>query len=478
MLATPVGRLLLLDTPFSPKNLPGLKLWLRSDQGVQAKGASQFTAASSQSLSVADNAALSSADVDLWFAGWVYLDSTSAVRTIASKWQVDSNNREWLLYFDNSNTRFKFIASPDGTGSGLATATASTFGAPSTVTWYFVMAYHDAAANTIGISVNGGAFDTAAHTTGLSDKAGAFRIGAYFDGAAAGFMDGRVAHSIFGKSPVGGGAALWTTIRDALYNGGSGLDVGALSSAQQTAWGVVSAWRLQEGGTGTRADSFGGNTLTNNNSVSGADGPFYVAAIADDPVARHLDQSGQGNHPVQATASKRPLFKTGIVNGLPVLRYDGSDDFLKTPVFGAALAIPFTTFHLFKVTTYNADGAIFGDQAFANAFSVFTANAPNVYLYNGIQVNLGVTNTSFHALGVVWNDASSQRALDASAKSATAIGSFKPTLSGASLGASTDGTGPFAGDQVETIVCSGEVSADQFAKTMRYLGRRALVTVS
>ncbi len=56
-------------------------------------------------------------------------------------------------------------------------------------------------------------------------------------------------------------------------------------------------------------------------------------ALADgDPVGgtgnEWLDQSGNGNHLVQATAGLRPLFKTNIVNGQPVVRFDGSDDTL------------------------------------------------------------------------------------------------------------------------------------------------------
>ena len=40
------------------------------------------------------------------------------------------------------------------------------------------------------------------------------------------------------------------------------------------------------------------------------------------------DQSGQANHAVQATDSRAPILVTGAVNGRPVLRFDGVDDFL------------------------------------------------------------------------------------------------------------------------------------------------------
>ncbi len=53
-----------------------------------------------------------------------------------------------------------------------------------------------------------------------------------------------------------------------------------------------------------------------------------------DPVATwsDLSGSGSGNDATQATSSKRPLYKVGIVNGKPVVRFDGVDDDLLEPV--------------------------------------------------------------------------------------------------------------------------------------------------
>lgn len=184
----------------------------------------QLTAASSQSLSIADNAPLSTGAVDFMLGGWFKFDSLGAERTMLSKWQTDGNKREWLLYFDNSVTRLKFLVDRTGASSTQANATASTFGAPTTGVFYFVCAYHRNGVG-LGISVNGGAFDTTAYTTGLADLGSAFRIGAYFDGAVAGFMDGMADACFFLKSPIGGlTAALAESIRDFMYNGGSGRE--------------------------------------------------------------------------------------------------------------------------------------------------------------------------------------------------------------------------------------------------------------
>jgi len=47
-----------------------------------------------------------------------------------------------------------------------------------------------------------------------------------------------------------------------------------------------------------------------------------------DAVGTWADESGNGSDVIQATTSKKPTFKTGIINGLPVVRYDGVDDLL------------------------------------------------------------------------------------------------------------------------------------------------------
>lgn len=47
-----------------------------------------------------------------------------------------------------------------------------------------------------------------------------------------------------------------------------------------------------------------------------------------DPVGTWLDSSGSGNDVTQSTSGSKPLYKTGIINGLPTVLFDGSDDFM------------------------------------------------------------------------------------------------------------------------------------------------------
>jgi lysophospholipase L1-like esterase len=54
-------------------------------------------------------------------------------------------------------------------------------------------------------------------------------------------------------------------------------------------------------------------------------------AVNNDTVQQWNDASGNANNATQSTALNRPPFKTSIVNGLPVLRCDGSSSFMLGP---------------------------------------------------------------------------------------------------------------------------------------------------
>jgi hypothetical protein len=54
-----------------------------------------------------------------------------------------------------------------------------------------------------------------------------------------------------------------------------------------------------------------------------------LAQAADtDPIQRWDDRAGRDHLFEQGTAAARPTFRTGVINGLPVVRCDGTDDLL------------------------------------------------------------------------------------------------------------------------------------------------------
>lgn len=177
--------------------------------------AAQFTAANSEELNIADNASLSTGDIDFTLAAWVYLDTLPTTGSIMTKWTSGGNQREHMMIYQTG--LFRFFVSSNGSASSSVSAT--TFGAPSTATWYFVVGWHDAANNVIGISVNGTA-NTASYSSGVFDSSSDFRIGtAGFGGA---FMDGRIDQAGFWKK------VLSTEEKTFLYNSGNGRAYSAL----------------------------------------------------------------------------------------------------------------------------------------------------------------------------------------------------------------------------------------------------------
>lgn len=118
------------------------------------------SAGSTQHFRRTSETATVTGDVDFTIAAWVYLSSTSVGQVIACKLGSLS---EYIMYYDNSVSRFKFGVSVNG--SDVYEATASNFGAPSTGTWYLVVGWHDAQNNQLGISINAGTANTVASET-------------------------------------------------------------------------------------------------------------------------------------------------------------------------------------------------------------------------------------------------------------------------------------------------------------------------
>lgn len=169
--------------------------------------AADFERDTSEYLSITDNADLSTGDVDFTVAGWVKFETAGATNVgVMGKWAQPV--REYGI--DIASGKFRWIVSHDSTNAVVATDTTSV----TTGVWYFVVAWHDAANNQIGISVNDNTPTTVSHSSGVHNGAAEFRLGR-FDAT---HMDGLLDSWSFWKR------VLTAAERTALYNGGDGLD--------------------------------------------------------------------------------------------------------------------------------------------------------------------------------------------------------------------------------------------------------------
>lgn len=176
--------------------------------------ARQFTAANSESLTIADNAVLSGGNIDFTIAGWVYLDSKSVDRVFCAK--GSSGNYEYVIRYNAAFDTFQAFFYHDGTNSSSVSATS--LGTIATGTWYFVVVWHDSVSDTINIQVNNGTVDSAAaNAAGIFNGTGTFALGKQGSDNVD-FWDGRI------DSVTVWRRALSPAERAALYNGGSGVD--------------------------------------------------------------------------------------------------------------------------------------------------------------------------------------------------------------------------------------------------------------
>lgn len=141
--------------------------------------AASFVPANLEYLSVASNSTLQTGDIDFEAQAWFYLDAkTGLQRVICGRWSsAGAGNREYILFYNVGTDRFNFVVSSNG-GATTSSVSANNFGAPATGTWYMVNAWHDAANNLIGISVNAGTPNTTSWSSGVAaGKTAAFVVG-------------------------------------------------------------------------------------------------------------------------------------------------------------------------------------------------------------------------------------------------------------------------------------------------------------
>lgn len=174
--------------------------------------AARFTSANSERMGIVTNSDVECGDIDFTWAAWVYFTTVAATQTFISKYGSTTASREYAMYFDQSVNRLKFSVYTSG-GTERA-AVANTLGGISAATWYFCVGWHDAAADTVGIEVNG-LTDTAATTAALQ-AVGSAALNFGSTGAPGVFTNGRLCEVGFWKRVLTPLERLW------LYNQGLG----------------------------------------------------------------------------------------------------------------------------------------------------------------------------------------------------------------------------------------------------------------
>jgi hypothetical protein len=224
-----------------------------------------FPGGNSNYLSHADHADFEPGNGDFTIAAWVYLDNVGATQVFGSKRQ-SAGQFEFILWYTAGV--FAFSASHDG--STVTDVSATTFGSVYPGNWYFVAAYHDAAADKIGISVNGTTpQEVAFNSSGVFASTSRFQVGSQ-NTSTAGLM------GLLKNLAVWKGRKLSASDISSLYAKGL-LKYSELTSGEKT--NLTAFYELGES-SGNRSDSHtNARTLTESGTISSRILP--VTPIAD-----------------------------------------------------------------------------------------------------------------------------------------------------------------------------------------------------
>jgi hypothetical protein len=224
---------------------------------------------------------------------------------------------------------------------------------------------------------------------------------------------------------------------------GAGPETGGSGSFDPTSIAGLQAWLKADAGTSTTTDG--------------------VA------VSQWNDQSGNGRNFTQATGSLQPLYKAAIFNGLPVVRFDGVDDFMAV---AAALETSNTSF--FIVTSFSkvtAFAAFFASSGTAANFRQNNLTGQIQITYNGGNTATATDiSGARHVIGVQLPlGASGEIRVDGGA--ATAGGANVAAQAGTALQLAANGSGgaTMTGDVGEVLLYNSVLSAGNRQAVEAYL---------
>jgi hypothetical protein len=202
------------------------------------------------------------------------------------------------------------------------------------------------------------------------------------------------------------------------------------------------------------------------------DSALTTPATADAaPVGGWVDQSGSGNDLLQATAGLRPTLQTGELDTRPVIRFDGSDDFLEA-TFGAASAQPNHLFIVVKQLAADPGVSTVFDSSTANGQRLYAADADTYEMFaGGSGPTRDFGTTDFMLIEALFTGAGSTLIIDGGAAGTGNPGAG--TLAGLCLGAAGGGGGGFSNQDVAEVLAVGDpVTGDNLTNLRSYFATR------
>jgi hypothetical protein len=228
---------------------------IRNKQRRELTLAALFETANNEYLTAANHADLKGGDRDFAYAFWARRDNNSVQHNVVTMHAGGSGDEDHIIRFIGTSTIIVYLYNEAGSAFGTHSISGITVG-----TWHFCYVEHDAAANTLGLSIDDGSFTTNGYAITPSDGADTANL-AIGSQSAGGVLpyEGAISSVMRWNRKLTAGEI--TNI----YDGGCPKYYEDLTAGEKV--DCVGAWGLREQ-SGNRADDSGnGHTMTDNNTV-------------------------------------------------------------------------------------------------------------------------------------------------------------------------------------------------------------------
>lgn len=284
----------------------------------------------------------------------------------------------------------------------------------------------------------------------------------------------RTAQAIAAQAGVGGGVTVVSSLPSAdattvgkLYL----LDKGGASSDRlyvgiQSAGSVYRFARMQYD-LFTSGGSYDANTIANLLIWMKADA---LLLSNGDTVGTWTDSSDNANDATEGTEANKPTFVTGVINGLPVVRFDGVNDILS---FGTSIDIitpgEGTCFIVAQFTGSTSDDAPALSFNGLNLYGNTSSTPGNWAMYLDGTVDTGAANDVFCVLGFQMRAANDidVQINDGAVNNISGSGFYPRSFS--RIGTEDSGSQRFTGDIAEILVWDRVLTTEEYSDTLSYL---------
>jgi hypothetical protein len=189
-----------------------------------------------------------------------------------------------------------------------------------------------------------------------------------------------------------------------------------------------------------------------------------INASDGDPITSWSDSSNAGND----LSGGSPTYKTNQIGGQPVLRFDGTDDFLEA-TFGSTFNTPNTIFFLIEFQSFSTSAfeSVFSDNTNGVSHRFQQPKSNNLRMVNGNSILGGTPDTSAHIITTLYDGSNSEARQDGTQIISGDAGTN--ALNGFGIGAEADNVHANF-DVLEVLAYDGDKSA-KFSEIEQFLDR-------